>query len=667
MKIIDTHLFRPSALHFKKYGRFTNFAIGTTEYHRFWEEEKRRSLEGYQVNDVYIPGYFYFYLNFSPILIVKAKEEFSGKQQQADRLEDFPSFWDSDFEFFAYIDEAEKKGKHSVVLKTRGRGYSFKGASMCCRNYFLIPQSKSYCIASEMEYLTKDGILSKAWNIMDFIDQNTPWAKRRQKKNTDTHRRASYIQTIDNISTEKGYKSEIIGVTLKNDPNKARGKRGKLIIWEEAGKFPHLLQAWQIGRPSMEQGTATFGLMLAFGTGGVEGAEFESLEELFYHGEGYNIHTIENIWDENQQNTKSGYFVSSCMNLEGFYDKDGNSDVVAAKIFEENSRLNVRNNTKDPLALTRYIAENPFTPQEAVMRTQGTKFPINDLKTHLAYIETNPAKYRNADFIGKLVISETGFIVWQHDRSLTPIYKFPHKDNKNLPGAIVIYEHPYTNNQGNIPYGMYIAGIDPYDHDESSTTSLGSIFIMNTLTDRIVAEYTGRPSASEFYEICRRLLIFYNALGNYENDLKGLFTYFENKTSLHLLCEQPRVVSDIEQSNVTKLSRKKGTPGTTKINQYARTLLAEWLTKTVDQETERTNLHTIRSMPLLQELIHWNINGNFDRVSAMGMLMILREDRIRLEIEMENPIKILEQDPFFKRNYKRSSQISYGNMKNSIR
>ncbi|MEF2630508.1 hypothetical protein [Megamonas funiformis] len=43
---------------------------------------------------------------------------------------------------------------------------------------------------------------------------------------------------------EMGYKSEIIGVTLKDNPDIVRGKAGKLIIFEEAGSFPELGAAW---------------------------------------------------------------------------------------------------------------------------------------------------------------------------------------------------------------------------------------------------------------------------------------------------------------------------------------------------------------------------------------------------------------------------------------
>jgi hypothetical protein len=58
--------------------------------------------------------------------------------------------------------------------------------------------------------------------------------------------------------TEAGYKSEIIGVSLKDNPDAVRGKRGVLILWEEAGTFAELKAAWQIARPSVEHDGVAF-------------------------------------------------------------------------------------------------------------------------------------------------------------------------------------------------------------------------------------------------------------------------------------------------------------------------------------------------------------------------------------------------------------------------
>lgn len=658
----DTWVFREAAINFVKNGnRYTLHTPGTKAYEAFWKEERRRCKKGYEVNGVRITGYHYFYLNYSPILkteVVKKSDTELGLNQ-AERVEGFPDFWDMDWEFFHYIEQAEANGQHAILGGSRGKGKSLKTASMCVRNYFFYKKSKSYCFASKEEYLIKDGIVAKAWELMDFMDSNTPFAKRRHEKNSDVHRRASTlikneygVQTVDPNS----WRSEIIGVTTGDNIHKLRGKRGKLIILEEGGSYPNLNKGWNILRPSMEDGQNTFGLTIAIGTGGEEGASWAGFEELFLNPRAYNIRPVQNIWDEGMENTECGFFFPADCNYSGAMDKDGNSDrEKARRIIEADRKLVSGGN--DPHALTRRKAEMPLCPREMMMRISGTKFPVADLSEHLAQVEGHPAKYKEADFIGRLHINPDGQVTWKQDNEVTPIYSFPHKDNKNLPGGLIIWEHPYEDNSGKVPYGMYIAGIDSYDHDESQTTSLGSIWIMNTITERLVAEFTGRPRSEEFYEICRRLLIYYNAQGNPENHNKGILDYFDRMNSSYLFCDQLKIVNDINQKS--KVERKKGTAPNDKINAYARTALAEWLLEPALGEGNEglLNLHKIRSIPLLKELIDWNIDGNFDRVSALGMLMLLKKEKLKFQIEEEEGYKPIEKDPFWERHFKKSYNI----------
>jgi len=204
-----------------------------------------------------------------------------------------------------------------VNLKCRQRGYSFKGASMLVRNYELIPGSKNFAVASEQKFLIGDGILTKAWQIMDFIDKNTAWSK--QRLTSTRMERVSGFKITDEFGkqTEQGYLSSITGITLKNDPERLRGTRGKLVLFEEGGKFPNLETAWRVEQPAVEtdDGVA-FGLMIAFGTGGTEGGSFDGLKNLFYHPEAFNCLSFPNIWDDGQSSTKCGFFVPAWSNME---------------------------------------------------------------------------------------------------------------------------------------------------------------------------------------------------------------------------------------------------------------------------------------------------------------------------------------------------------------
>ena len=549
--LVDTDFFRGPALYFKKFGCYTKLTPNPhpqSEYMQFWREEFRRCRDGLvrESDGEWITGYHYFYLNYSPIWLtdeVENDKTNSSKKHRVDRKYDFPRFWDSDYEYFHYIEQAEEEGLDGVALKTRGRGYSFKAGAMAARNYYMYPGSRTIAVAAGEEFLIKDGILNKAWDVLDWIDSHTPWKKERQVKNEIMHKRASYVDPTNNI--ESGFKSEILGVTLKNDTSKIRGKRAKLILFEEAGMFPGMLHAWQIAEPSVKQGKSVYGIRIAFGTGGQEGASFEALEELFYNPDGYQVYSVPNVWDPGREATKCGFFIPESKNREGYYDKDGNSFVKEATEEVLQEREVIRKNSRNPLAVTYKMAESPLIPQEAILRTVGALFPVKDLKVALAELEVNH-KLLDSSLKGYLIVNKDGMIEWKNSDEM-PIRDFPITSNKNIHGCIEIFEPPKDGKE----YGRYISGIDPYDDDESTTSSLGSCFILDVFTDRIVAEYTGRPNtAVEFYENCRRLLMYYSAECNYENNKKGLFTYFDQKHSLHLLCETPKSLRDVENIRI---------------------------------------------------------------------------------------------------------------------
>jgi len=138
---------------------------------------------------------------------------------------------------------------------------------------------------------------------------------------------------------------------LKNDPERLRGTRGKLVLFEEGGKFPNLETAWRIEQPAVETDDGkAFGLLIAYGTGGTEGASFDGLKNLFYQPEAFNILGFNNIWDDGREDTKCGFFVPSWSNMEGtneagdpLMDADGNS--LKDEAIEE--LMHQRNKIKD--------------------------------------------------------------------------------------------------------------------------------------------------------------------------------------------------------------------------------------------------------------------------------------------------------------------------------
>lgn len=486
----NTDKFRQAALHFLQYGTYTDAPRGTSDYVKYWDQETERCLNGYTAEDgEYITGYHYFYLNYSPIYTVKVNDyidRYGIKRQRRERSFGFPSFWDYDAFYFYAIEDAELAGQHMAVMKARKKGYSFKGASMLVRNYEFIPGSKNFAIASEQKFLIGDGLLTKAWQIMDFVDKNTAWAKQRLKSTAMERTSGFKVKDEFGKETEQGYQSSIIGITLKNDPERIRGTRGKLFLWEEAGKFENLQEAWSIARASLEldDGT-TFGAMqIMYGTGGTEGAAFDGLKDAFYHPSSYNIYEFPNIWDEDvDENSKCAFFVPQWANMEGFdedgnqkyMDKDGNSlrDIAIRECVKQ--RKIVQEGKGDQQLLDRYVAERPLTPAEAMLELGGNIFPRKLLLNQLSRLRTN-TKLQSMKHVVDLRWDGNGGVEAVEKKS-GDITTYPLKNGEKPEGSIVIWEYPITDP----PYGLYIAGCLP--PGEKVLTQRGLINVEDVVLD----------------------------------------------------------------------------------------------------------------------------------------------------------------------------------------
>lgn len=676
-KVHNAEQFSEAANFFKNNKCYTFAPKGTTDYVQYWERETDRCLNGYTSPDgQYITGYHYFYLNYSPIMkIVQTKytDKDGNVRTKRERILDFPRFWDYDWYYFNAIEQAEIEGKHMAVLKSRQRGYSFKGASMLVRNYELIKGSKNFAVASEQKFLIGDGLLTKAWEIMDFIDANTEWAK--QRLTSTRMERVSGYKITDEYGkqTEQGYKSSICGITLKNDPERIRGTRGKLVLWEEGGKFPNLLDAWRIEQPSVENDDGiAFGTMIAFGTGGTEGASFDGLKELFYKPKAYNVLSFPNIWDEGRENTECGFFVPSWSNLESFddngnyiyMDKDGNSlrEKAVCNLMEQRNKI--KDGGANQQSIDRFISERPITPQEAVLELGKNIFPRKLLMDQLTRIRTNK-KLQSMKHIVDLEWDGNGQVK-ATEKPNGDITNYPLKKGDKPHGSVVIWEYPVKDP----PLGLYIGGCDPYDHDDSFTNSLGSTFIFKRVrageawTDVIVAEYSGRPdTAEEYYENVRKLLTFYNARLLFENERKGIYPYFTNKHCDYLLADQPdKIISEVFKDS--KVQRRKGCHMTKQIRAYGEGLILEWL---LDEfEEGHPNVERVYSEPLIEELIQNDGVRNVDRVIALCMVMIYREELYQVKVssakEQNKQVELFEMPLFSKQWFEEDSSTSEDGM-----
>ncbi len=686
----DMDYFRQSAIHYEKYGTFTNLrpnANPNSEYGKWVREERRRIWDGYvrESDGEWVTGYMYWFLNYSPMMLSKIREykDKNGKKRKskrADRIEALPECWEGIYWRFHCLDQASngglynnfEGGQHMAELASRGKGKSYSLASIL-NHIFVVGENeeahekvKGIVTAYQKEYLTKDGVLNKFVDMANFCATNTQFPRKRLKNSLQEMTWIMGYKDVE-LDIERGTQNTVLGVSSKDDESKLRGKRAAKILIEEFGTFPRLVDLYNVLLPSVQEGDIVFGQIYMLGTAGDNESDFAGAQEIMYNPKGYNMYALPNVFDKyNQGKPYFVFFFPGYVNRKGCYNENGVSDVIKALIEILMNRYRVKYNSTDPNTIIKTIAEVPITPAEAIVKTGVNMFPVADLTERIGQLDANPTEYDDV-YVGDLVFNKEGQVEYK-PTSATPIRDFPHKDNK-IEGAIELYQMPEIDKNTGKPYNdRYILGADPYDDDESNTMSLGSIFVLDLWTDRIVAEYTGRPSfADDYYEICRRLCLFYNGRLNYEYNKKGLFSHFSTRNSLYLLTDVLDFLKEKQMMKDGYGNKSKGTNASPAINAYARSRLRSWLLapvlimQTIDGEEKEVKvprLFTIRNRALLKELINYNSEGNFDRISAMGMLMLLREDRM---IRYQGDVSKEKQerannnydgnDPFFKRNY----------------
>lgn len=680
--------FRPAALKYMKDGRYTDLKPNknpNSAYGKWLREEIRRCWEGYvrPSDGEWVTGYLYFYLNYVPMMVTKADKDKSKKR--ASRTEGFPEIWEATYWRFHYIDQARngglynnfEGGNHAVELSKRGSGKSFTLASIMAHNLILGESAEAHkrtttiLTAYLREYLAdKDGTLSKFTPIKSFLAEQFNIARRML---IDSPNKMMWKQGYKDKLTgaDKGDQNTVMGLSSKDDVSKIRGKRG-YILFEEFGSFPNLIEVYNNVRDGMKEGQYVYGLAYLLGTAGDKDSDFHGAQELIYNPKGYDVYALPNVWDKpNQGRPWFAFFTPAFVNLKGFYNQDGVSDIVGGMLLKLMDRYKAKYETSDPKTIIKEVSNMPFTPAEAIIQGNVSQFPVTDIENRILEINSNPNFYDDTA-VGQIALADGKVSFVPTDD--TPIRYYQQRDNKNMPGAIEIYEMPQRDSNGEVYADRYIAGADPYDNDESTTTSLGSILILDLMTDRIVAEYTGRPPmADDYFEICRRLCLFYNARLNYENNKKGLFAHFSRMNSTYLLTDVLEILVDKQMTKPGGVGNTaKGTNASNSVNGWARKLIAKYLLlpqtiivaeEGVEREVKKNNLDFIKNKALLIELSQWNPFGNFDRVSAMGMLMLLREDKLRLlggsyngkDEDWEDPDD-LSNDEYWKNNYRMTEE-----------
>lgn len=632
--------FRPAAKHYEEFGCYTLLKKNPnpkSEYMKWFNEEVRRCREGYvrESDGEWVTGQMYWYLNYVRIMLNRFDEE----EKIYIRVEDFPDFWEGIYYRFHYYDQARKAGKHCVELARRGASKSFCLASTMSHNLLFGESTKAshrittVLTAYTKEYLSeKDGTFTKFTPILSFVGANTEFPRLMLKRSPSEMVWRMGYKTPDGNISDKSSLNAVMGLSVKDDEGKIRGKRG-FILFEEMGNYPNFKEVWDNVRDSVKEGSRVFSLMIAVGTAGDDASDFSGIRTILYNPSAYEVYALENVFDQRGKgSSKFSFFFPSYISRAGCMDKDGNSDVVAALLEILMERWMVKQGG-DAASYLKRVAQMPITPAEAILRVQSNMFPVTMLNERVRQIDINPHYYDDV-YVGELV--DVGGKVTFRKTSVHPIREYP-VDNTE-PGGLEIFVMPAENNNGK----RYVVGVDPVDNDKAESNSLMSIIVFDLYNDEIVAEYTGRQQkAEDGYEIVRLLAIFYNATIMYESNRKLMYAYFSRNHALWMLADCPEwirakglVKYDMYGSSI------KGVSVNAPLISAGIDLINDWLKKKKPYEVkdekgethieEIPQLYSIRNRALLQEMISYGPGRNTDRVSALFQVMFYREQFIIL-------------------------------------
>lgn len=623
----NTKLFLETRNEFiKNNGIYTKSLPGTKTFNDFWDEEWDKCINGVTIGNTKVTGVHYFYLNYCQI---EMKDPVSNR-----KVKSFPLFTDVDWEFFNYYDEARKNGKGLILVKPRRTGFSWKLSAMAAHEFNFFRDSSTAISAFEDKYSANTFNMFK--QHLNFL-ANTEWYKLRNP-DTNDYVQARHVKKIDGVDMWVGFNSKAKKLTFKDNPFASAGGSYSLFIFDEAGIFPNIKESYNISEPTWKDGEDVIGVPVILGTGGDMSGNTAAFAEMFYSPEQYNLMAFDNIWDDNKQGTKCGWFIPAYRQRFGsYYDRDIKKKIP---LIDEHGNSNEEYSKKavlqereikssDPIAKRDHTTQYPFSPSDAFLVSTGNKFPVLLLKEQKSIIETNMEKYIHPNLTGFLEFEDDMLLQFKVKDNIHPIRKFPIKSEERF-GCVEVFELPQRNSDDEIFPNRYIMGIDPYDEDSApNSVSLGCAIVFDRLMEKIVAEYTDRPEkASDFYEQCRRLLLLYNATALPETNKLGIVTYFEQKKSLYLLAETP-----VQLRNKTEwrpnLNSSYGFKATKQTNDLGDILINQWLKSPApqSQNSETTNAHQVYSLGLLDEMIKFNPDpkANFDRVSALRAVMIYHE------------------------------------------
>ena len=538
-------------------------------YREFWDMQIERCKNGYKPKGLDpISGKHYYYLNFYKIL-GNSGDKGNRKTLIA------PWYRDMDKEYFDLFETCKDEEKGMIVIKARDKGFSYMNSGILAQEFTFYPFNE-VGIAAGLQ-VTADSFFEKVkkgvYNQSDIFRHSI-------LKDTDSLLKSGFKKkNRDGKWDVGGFQSNVHCRTMSN-PEVFKGERLSVMVFEEAGEFKELLNAYMSSKACFMDGDIQYGVPIIGGTGGDIETSSKDFMDMYYNADAFNLIPM---------------FIPATRCYHGFFDsKTGTSDIVNAekKLFAERQQLKLSNNQK---GFNLHVQNYPLTVEEAFLETKSSKFNVAKINDQRSTILSS-SEVENQIQSGRLEWADgTMNVIW-------------HPDND---GPYKILSHPKTEYKG-----LDIGGIDSYDQDiADSSKSLGSAIIYRRFyntemaSNYVVAEYTERPkTAEEFWDGCLKLAVYYNSQMLIEFTKIGIIDYFNRMGGMKYMKERPKTAHSPRTVNRNRYGIQ--------MNKHTKAVMEQYLNKYVEE-----NCEDIWFITLLDELANYGVR-NTDRVIAFGLCLI---------------------------------------------
>jgi hypothetical protein len=596
----------------------------SAEYKPFFDFHKQLCLDGAMMNGVYINPFLYWHLNIWHTEVDIVDDRGRIYQKYAN-----PLLRDNEWLVTNEIDRANAEKKGLVILGIRRFAKSVLEASYIAWGATFDENSQNIIAglnAADIKLIT-----DKIDKGLNFIPEYWRW--QRVEDNWKN-------QVTLGIKTKAGERIPFSQILIRNldegnNEEAIAGTKPRKLIIDEIGKG-NFLRGFQAAVPGF---TTPFGWgcsPILTGTGG-DMKKFMDAKSLMFDVNNYNFLEYNNEKDNKRIH---GLFIPAKYRMEAkvestlgaFLNEPTSSDLhnIQMLVSDETKAKQITETNLERLKKagdrSMYLKEKMYYPMEVddIFLNEDTNiFDIEAAKRQ---------KFRllQQEKTGTpVVLFYDGEKIGHEFTDKQPITNFPLKPSDLKDAPVVIYEFPIENP----PYGLYVAGVDPYRQGKSAySSSLGAVYIykrMHDLTgekyqDMFVASYVARPDNKDHWNEQARLLIkYYNARTLCENDDISFIEYMKSKGDAHYLERQPEWLKEIVPNTTVK--REYGIHRSSqKIIDYLHTCIKKYMENPIFVEKneegqvirEVLGVSKIFDPVLLEEIIQYNDQDNFDRIIA---------------------------------------------------